>query len=247
MNTLDTRPNNTRLPQLDIARGAAIIAMIIYHIIFDLAFFEIIELPLNALPMRLFQIVIASTFLFITGASSFFFYTQNHQVSKYLRRLLILGSSALLVTIGSWILFPSFVIIMGILHFITLATIFIVFLKNLSSKVLFVIAGLSLFIGMIILSSSFRLPSNWLLIFGIPAYDFQTLDYYPMFPWFGVAILGFLYARIVLTKARAVQPTFHFNQPLTWLGRHSLIIYLVHQPIILFILMPLFPDALLLL
>jgi uncharacterized membrane protein len=80
--------------------------------------------------------------------------------------------------------------------------------------------------------------SPWLLWLGIRQMGRYMVDYYPLLPWFGVALLGVFFG---LTLYPGGRPRFEladlspkFPLPaLTFLGRNSLVIYLVHQPIIL--------------
>lgn len=80
----------------------------------------------------------------------------------------------------------------------------------------------------------------WLLPFGIYPAGFTSVDYTPLFPWFGVVLIGigignFLYTGGVRQFAVPRLPDL-FSAPLAFLGRHSLLIYLVHQPVIIILL-----------
>lgn len=75
---------------------------------------------------------------------------------------------------------------------------------------------------------------------GIHSSTFWSVDYTPLFPWFGVVLIGMgvssiLYAGGVRQFAIRTLPDF-FITPLSFLGRHSLVIYLIHQPIIILLL-----------
>jgi uncharacterized membrane protein len=79
-----------------------------------------------------------------------------------------------------------------------------------------------------------------LLPLGIHGASFMTVDYTPLLPWFGVVLLGmgageFLYGEGVRHFTAPRLPAF-FVPPLSFLGRHSLVIYLVHQPVIILLL-----------
>jgi uncharacterized membrane protein len=152
---------------------------------------------------------------------------------KYLKRGLLIFSYGLVLNFVTWIFVPEEMIVFGILHLIGVSIILAYpFLRlKLSNAVLgigCIIFGLYL--------SNFRFDGAWLAWLGI-APSFFMIDYWPIFPWFGVMLLGIfagntLYGdeiKVVNRKA----PRLLGIQPLAFLGRHSLPIYLVHQPIIL--------------
>jgi uncharacterized membrane protein len=150
----------------------------------------------------------------------------------------VIAGAAAFVSLGSWLAFPSLTIVMGILHLIAFSTIFLFFVKNLSTRLLLFLAVLISAFGSLILTLDLRGPTNILLGFGIPYYSFQTLDYYPLLPWFGVVLAGFVIGRnlpLYLNLQKELSP---INRFLGATGRHSLIIYLFHQPILLALLFP---------
>jgi len=61
------------------------------------------------------------------------------------------------------------------------------------------------------------------------------VDYVPVFPWFGVVLLGVAAGRLVLRHAATIarfQPKSRVLRALAFGGRHTLLLYLVHQPLI---------------
>ena len=71
--------------------------------------------------------------------------------------------------------------------------------------------------------------------FGFPPPDFFSSDYFPLLPWFFLFAAGYFLWRLFAEKgpspALARSLTFGIA-PLSFLGRHSLIIYLLHQPLL---------------
>ncbi|MCX6569388.1 MAG: heparan-alpha-glucosaminide N-acetyltransferase domain-containing protein, partial [Candidatus Aminicenantes bacterium] len=72
--------------------------------------------------------------------------------------------------------------------------------------------------------------------FGLPSQSFSSLDYFPLIPWFGVFLIGVALGKSVYASKRSLLP---WRMPPTFVnfaGRHSLIIYIVHQPVIMGVL-----------
>jgi uncharacterized membrane protein len=142
----------------------------------------------------------------------------------------------------TWIFIRGEFIIFGILHFIGLAIILqYPFLKynkkyrylNLAVGVIFIIVGTYL--------SMFTFNFTWLLWLGFVPQNLFTLDYFPLLPWFGVVSMGIFFASILYRgyKRRYKLPNLSNKLPvriLTFIGRHSLVIYFIHQPILIGVL-----------
>ena len=70
-------------------------------------------------------------------------------------------------------------------------------------------------------------------------------DYMPMIPWVGVFLIGCLVGRICYAERHSLCPEKNkaagiICAPFEFIGRHSLIVYLVHQPIVYGILFLIF-------
>src|SRR5690606_26479070 len=84
-------------------------------------------------------------------------------------------------------------------------------------------------------------PLSWIGLWEMPPY---TEDLVPVIPWFGVVLIGISGTRLaqrigLLERIGRVAPADPVSRGLGWMGRWSLVIYLVHQPVLLGILMPL--------
>ncbi len=179
-------------------------------------------------------------FIFIAGISLVLSYNRVTKSKKfYLKRGLKIFGLGLLITLVTFFLFPEEFIIFGILHLIGVAIIFSIPFLNL--KKLNLILGLSIIlIGFLL--ENLRFDFSWLLWLGLKPKSFITLDYFPIFPWFGVILLGIFIGNTIYKKGKRsfkikdCSNLFLIKQ-ISILGRNSLIIYLLHQPILFLILM----------
>ena len=144
----------------------------------------------------------------------------------------------MVVTVVTYFIIGYGFVVFGILHLLGLAT--ILAYPFLRSRRASLVAGI-IVIGVGIYIARILLPSPWLLWLGVRQLGRYMVDYYPIFPWFGIALLG-VFAGLTLypggTRSFAL-PDLSQKTPirgLTFLGRHSLLIYLIHQPILLAIL-----------
>ena len=159
---------------------------------------------------------------------------------KFIYRGAGIFSLGLLVTVATWFYLQEGFIVFGILHLIgvsvMLSPLFFRFSKyNIALGMAFIVIG--------ILITTVTGPV-WLLPLGIHPQGFQSVDYEPLFPWTGVVLIGMglgtcLYPGGIRRFSLVRIPSF-FIQPLSFLGRHSLIVYLVHQPLIILLLAAVF-------
>lgn len=225
-----------RLPLFDVLRGVAIVAMVAYHLAFDLDFFGLIEVDFYA-DERLIAIrnAIVTAFLLLVGISLTLAFRNGVQWRRYVTRLVMLGLSALVVSIGSALLFPQSWIFFGVLHFIFAASVLALAFKrwyrlNLLLGIVAIVVGLSFS------HSAFDSSSlNWI---GLTTAKPVTEDYVPLLPWFGVVLVGMFLGRLGLRRVDFAilaerQPMTRLSRGLAWSGRHSLAIYLLHQPVLL--------------
>ena len=152
---------------------------------------------------------------------------------------MILLSFAVVINLVTFWLFPTMPVYFGILHLLAVAPwLSWWWLKIADVKWLLIAAGLVICGGIWLNSLS---SGNWLtLAFGWPPARLAMLDYYPLFPWLGVYWLGMVGARVWFrrgesSQSQPVSVSAHFSW-LSWAGRNSLLIYILHQPIIVLIL-----------
>jgi uncharacterized membrane protein len=228
-----------RFPEIDQVRGVAIIMMVVFHIAFDLYFFGIVPIPANQGPWRLFALCTASLFLLLVGISLSISSVyagrklpRREFILKYVGRGAFILSLGFLITAVTWFLIPEGFIRFGILHLIGIAV--------MMSPLYIRYRWLNLIGGAIIIAVGSLVTglsgNSWLLWAGIHPADFTSIDYTPIFPWLGVVLIGVFAGKMVYPGGMR-RPGFSVAVPslrlLEYLGRHSLIIYLVHQPVII--------------
>ncbi len=214
----------TRMPELDFLRGFTLIVMIFWHLGWDLAAYY--GFPFDYYSGWIFWLGqgIAVTFMMIAGISSIF--TGNHQ-----KRALKVLLYAFIITVATYIFDPETVILFGILHFMGVNMLLYPFYKKWHPVFL---AGLA--IGIFALGIYFTdvdMGTNLLLPFGLRSFSYSSLDYYPLAPYAAFFIIGALVGPFFYPGRR---PRVSFNippNPISFVGRHTLIIYVLHQPVIL--------------
>lgn len=224
---------------IDLTRGFAILLMFIYHFSYDLDYFGFIQENFATDKFWInFRILIVASFLTVMGISLYLASYQGLNKKRFKQRLTLLIIYSLLVSASSWVMFPDAMILFGILHFITLASVL---------GLLFIRLGITnLFLGLtIILMGQFveypvfnHTYLHWIgLMTEIP----YTVDYVPLFPWFGVVLIGIYLGQFFSQRsAESALLNWKSQHPVSKLmtlgGRHSLHIYVLHQPLFLGIL-----------
>jgi uncharacterized membrane protein len=224
-----------RYAVIDLLRGVAIMLMIAYHFSFDLKYYGWIQQDFNTSTFWLAaRACIVSLFLLLVGIS-LTLNAQRPSSTSFWRRQGKLLAATVAVSTGSYFMFPDSFIFFGILHFILIASLLgRVCVKfnhaNLFASVLILLAGTSY------TSTLFNAaPLQWI---GMMTYKPYTEDYVPLIPWFGVVLAGIYLGKWLLTYRPSVlsyQPDNRLR-PIMLAGQNSLLIYLLHQPILLGIL-----------
>ncbi len=218
-----------RKPWLDCARGLAVLAMVIYHFTWDLSHFELIQIDINTSPFwRGFARIIAGSFLFLSGISLYYAHSIGIRWPHFIRRLAILSGAAALITLVTWYQFPDSYIFFGILHCLALSSVIaLLFLR--------VYWGITFLVAIVAFAAPFYLNNGlfdepFLAFIGLRTLPIRTNDYVPLLPWISPMLLGLLAGQLI--GERAKQGFLKNLTTLQYLGRYSLIIYLLHQPIL---------------
>jgi uncharacterized membrane protein len=193
------------------------------------------EADIRAIPAwSVFAHGIAGSFLILTGAGLVLAHGSGLRPRAFLRRLGVIGAAALAVTIGSYVVFPDFYIFFGVLHCIALSS--VLALPFLRAPVPVVVAVAAICIAAPYWVSAPVLDWDMLTFLGLGTRVPNTNDFVPVFPWFGLVLVGVAAMRLGRgLLARLPERTGAYPAPLralAWAGRHSLLIYLLHQPII---------------
>ncbi len=229
-----SEPQRTkRDDMLDAARGVSLIAMIAYHIIFDLNYFGIIQ---SDPFFRYLAYPIAGSFIFIAGIS-LHLKAQSVGMQRYSRAsvspfisrgIKILGIAAG-ITIVTWIYPHEGFIVFGILHLIGLSTILAILFLPLGRWNILP-AGILILIWLIFFP---LYGPAYLIPIGIYPPGFYSLDYEPLIPWFSLILLGIAAGSFRYSKMTKKEQNSRIVNLLAVPGRNSLLIYLIHQPIII--------------
>ncbi len=236
--TAGTGRSGGRIALIDAARGAALVAMAVYHFAWDLEFFGYAPPGMTAVGgWRIFARAIAGSFLFLVGFSLVLAHGRQICWRPFLRRLGMIVAAAALITLASRLATPDRYIFFGILHCIAAATV-------LGLAFIRAPAIVSASTGLAIIIFAPDLAAPWfdrptLLWLGLSTETVQSNDYVPIFPWFGAVLLGMAAARFAVARgllpplASIYRGTGPVNSGLTFAGRHSLAVYLIHQPVLI--------------
>jgi len=225
-----------RLPAIDALRGFALCLMIVYHFVFDLGYFRLIKVDFNRDPFWLTaRAIILSSFLLLVGVSLVLAARARQSAHSFWRRIALIAGCAVLVTAASYMIFPQTFITFGVLHFIAIASVLA------QPVVRWPRASLVLGVAIIAAGATLSFPLfdapllNWV---GMMTHKPRTEDYVPLFPWLGVVLVGVAAGAWLTARDRASIAGLGRASPawLAWLGRHSLLVYMVHQPVLVGVL-----------
>lgn len=224
---------NTRLPEIDIARVIAITLMIAFHIAYDLSTYYDIDMNVHSGAWWLTGKASAIAFLFLSGMSFSLSWTRTPHWKKYIKRGSRIFSYGLLITMSTYIINPDTYVRFGILHLIGISIIILPYivrlqLWNIVTGVLAILIGLGI--------KEVQGTKPFMLIFGLMPESFVSIDYFPIFPWIGVVILGSVLGQLYLQflpNRTLAQSDSAWLAGFTFISKKSLLIYLVHQPLIM--------------
>jgi uncharacterized membrane protein len=235
-----------RFWEIDFLRGLAIIMMIVFHLLYDLTYFGGCNLNLHSGFWLYFARATATIFIFLVGVSLTISFSRSEKIQnlrkklylKYLKRGLRIFSWGLIITLMTRIFLREGFVLFGILHLIGISIILAYpFLKLRYWNLLLGIAVISL--GIYLKNFTFGFP--WLVWLGFRPDHLYTVDYFPIFPWFGVVLIGIFFGNLLYpdyTRKFNLYDlsNFKFVGLFCLLGRYSLIIYLIHQPVLIVLL-----------
>lgn len=246
MDMESTKPASRRLWEVDTVRGIAVVLMIFYHFVFDLSYFGAYSGQMYTGPWQIFARSIGSTFIFVMGVS---LTLRHHRLQpelgrrqmfqKYLLRGATLLGWGMVITVVTYFVVGRGFVVFGILHLLGLST--ILAYPFLRSRWASLVAGIVV-IALGVYAARLVSSSPWFIWLGVNQIGRFMVDYYPILPWFGIALLGIFVGFSLYPQGNrqfALPDLSHAAsiRGLAFLGRHSLFIYLIHQPILLGILL----------
>ncbi len=220
-----------RLVALDLARTAAVVGMVIFHFTFDLQMFGHIPPDTTFQPFWYsFARIVAGTFLFLAGISLWLAHGRGIRWPAFWGRFLKVAGAALLVSVVSRWSTPGAPIHFGILHAIAASSLIALAFLRLPALVTLSAAAVAFALPWVVQNPAF--DPLWLVWSGLAETRPPMADYVPVFPWLAPCLAGLAAARLGLLPRWSLPPSPTLRA-LTFPGRHSLIIYLIHQPVLI--------------
>lgn len=233
---------NPRYYFIDSIRGIALINMILFHLFYDIfIIYQFDTKWYDKSSVYIWQQIICWSFIFIAGVSWHF--SKNN-----LKRGIFVSVLGGIVTLVTFVFLPSEVVWFGILTFIGCAILLMIPLHKIMKKInpyIGILVNLFCFIFSQNIQSHYlgfgqiqiiKLP-QWLYeikvftIFGMPFSEFQSSDYFPIIPWIFLFCIGY-FSWIIFDNHPKIKEIFKIKIPIVyWLGKESVWIYLLHQPI----------------
>ena len=215
-----------RIWEIDAWRGAIIIYMVVFHLLYDLHYFYgLSDGPTMITGPFTPGFIVSLTFYPLAGISSGL---SRHPVRNGLRTL----AAALVLSLVTYVLMPSQYISFGTLHLLATAMLLTPVWNRIPTNMLPVVAALCLGLGQWAHAQVVTLP--WLFPFGLRTLHYAAMDYFPVFPYLGPYLIGIWIYRSIYTPRgfASLLPEWMWTRPLQWLGKHSLVIYMLHQPLL---------------
>jgi uncharacterized membrane protein len=225
-----------RIVAIDIARSVALLGMAVFHFTWDLELFGHIP-PGTTLQggWAIFARCVAGSFLFLVGVSLVLAHGQGIRWRGFLRRLGMVVAAALAITAATFFAMREAFIFFGILHSIAVASLL---------GLLFLRAPVWLILGAAVavwflpdLARSPAFDPRWLAWTGLAETPPRSFDLVPVAPWFAATLAGIAAGRA--TEAAGLWDRLRTASPgllltaAAWPGRHSLAVYLLHQPVLI--------------
>lgn len=223
-----------RSPLVDILRGLALVVMAGYHVVWDLFYLGVYATDITVDPAWVtLQRSILGSFVFLAGASLVLAHGERIRWRSFWRREAILVAAALAVSAGTWFAFGPYFSFFGVIHAIALFS--LLALPFLRAPLWLVAIVAALVIAATFLWSDPAFINPWLAWIGFWPIIPATVDIVSVVPWFGVMVAGVLVMRLVLAsplRRLLAARGGTIGGALAVVGRWSLVIYLLHQPLL---------------
>lgn len=226
-----------RIEMIDFVRGVALLAMTLFHFGWDMELFGVAQPGFAAQSaMVWFARCIASSFIFLVGVSLVLAHENGIAKKPYIVRLAKVVAAAIVISIATYIATPKFYIFFGILHHIALASIIGLFFLRFSSWMNFLFGAFALTIGLWVKLDILSNPLwSWT---GLSSHVPKSSDFVPLLPFIAAMIFGMAATQFMISKnwievIAKIKFDNILGRAIKYIGRHSLIYYLVHQPIMI--------------
>ncbi|MCX2721688.1 heparan-alpha-glucosaminide N-acetyltransferase [Roseibium salinum] len=232
---IDAMPS-ARLAVLDFARGFAVVTMAVYHLSWDLSWFGFVDWQVaQGIGWRTFAAAIAGSFLFLAGISLDLAHHKGIRWKAFLRRLAIIVAAAGAVSLATYFTFGDSFVRFGILHSIAASS--LVALPFVRAQAWIAAAAAAFVLTLPLWARSFVFNGQLWLWTGLGTPDYGSVDYVPLTPWAGVTLAGLAVSKLFRTsgiwqRLSVFQLSDPFGRFTRLVGRHSLSIYLLHQPVL---------------
>ncbi|MGI5958128.1 MAG: heparan-alpha-glucosaminide N-acetyltransferase domain-containing protein [Massiliimalia sp.] len=244
--SLPKSPSNT-IPRnrngiLDVIRGITMVSMILYHGVWDCVYLLHQDWQWFSSDFAyVWQQSICWVFILLSG---FCWSYSKHPV----KRGLIVSGAGILVSVATWLIMPENQILFGVLTLIGFCMLIMTGLHPILKQISALWGTVGFFVLFLLTKSvnqgflgfdfaSLFLPKYWYqgmiaTFLGFPDPAFRSTDYFSVFPWMFLFITGYFLHKLLADSSLLRSGAKVQIQPFAFLGKHSMIIYLIHQPVL---------------
>ncbi len=220
-----------RYQLVDITRGLAFVAMVIYHGSWFADDYGFVDFDMHGnLAWVVFQKCIAGTFFFLVGSGIYLAHRKDLKGRAFAWRMAKLAACAGVVTATSIVMNPNRIVTFGILHCIMATSVLSLLFLHLG-KLNVGIGALLIAVGIGVRSTLFDHPAlHWT---GLGTQWVPTFDFQPFLPWFGVVVLGIAAGQYAWPRTKEISSEAAVATALTLFGRWALWLYMAHVPVLI--------------
>jgi uncharacterized membrane protein len=228
-----------RIDAVDAVRGAAILGVVLFHVVWDLEYVGFISGVARNEAWLLFGKTLAMTFMFLVGVSLVLAQRASFRSLAFARRIGVIAAAALAISVVTYVVFPQTFVYFGILHAIAAAS--VIGRPFVATRLWLCAAAIAVMFAAPHMFATASFDTRWLAWTGLAANPPASNDLVPVLPSTAFTLLGIFAARL-LENRRGIEgrqfQSIGRSTFLVWAGRNSLAIYLLHQPILLAIIVP---------